>query len=750
MKTEKSALMMLAIILIPFVCLAAFVFGVDSYHMDFYSRYGLTAGQEEEIAYALGFDLAPSDKMSVSYNPGFWPKTIDYLSVYIEGIPSEEEFLARCHEETALKWWSGIYEHQKSASCTVDSGDARLKSVEKMINNRWEPWVLQCVLWGGLAAEVALIAGYRKARKKKSPAGADNALPLKIVRIVLTILAIGAIFLGCLFSFYGLLIFRLVDDIRHLNAEEQIVVAQMLGYDIAPDEDLSDVWFSQGFWPGSIDRIWSEFSIASEEEFFARCHEKTAFELHTYKRNDGSHYYHAELEISRNSEFMTKELVRLLNQDWLPYLLLFILFWSILLGKTALIITLFVKHVKKRKASPMKHLVILYDGMSDTPVPALGGKTPMQCAQKPIFDALGRDAEVGMVRTVPPGQKPGSDVANLSVLGYDPAQCYTGRSPLEATSIGVPMGEEDLTLRCNLVTLSADEPFAAKTMIDYAGGEITTEEAREVIAAVQSAFGDDQFTYYAGVQYRHCLLWQGAKDKLPALGTLTPPHDIIGRTIGEYLPKGEAAAPLLEMMQRSHDILNAGGAKANCIWLWGEGTRPALPSFEVKTGLKGSIISAVDLLKGIGILAGMRVPEVPGATGWLDTNYEGKAHCAVEEFQSGQDFVYLHFEATDEAGHRGNAEEKILGIELIDQRVLPIVLDYLEPLDDYALLILPDHPTPLAVKTHTSDPVPYMLYRKGWKGSRRGVDCVCEETAEATGKFGTSGVELIEKFLKKD
>jgi len=396
----------------------------------------------------------------------------------------------------------------------------------------------------------------------------------------------------------------------------------------------------------------------------------------------------------------------------------------------------------------MKHLILLYDGMSDTPVQALGGKTPMQVAKKPIFDALGRDAEVGMARTVPPGQKPGSDVANLSVLGYDPARCYTGRSPLEAASIGVPMGEGDLTLRCNLVTLSQDEPFEAKTMLDYAGGEINTEEAREVIATVEKAFGSGEFTYYAGVQYRHCLLWHGARDKLPALGNLTPPHDILDRRVGEYLPKGDAAAPLLDMMKKSYDILNIPGAKANSIWLWGEGTRPALPSFEERTGLRGSIISAVDLLKGIGILAGMRVPEVPGATGWLDTNYEGKARQAVEEFKAGQDFVYLHFEATDEAGHRGNPDEKVRGIELIDELVLPIVLEYLEAQEDYALMILPDHPTPLAVKTHTGDPVPYMLYRKAWKGGGRGVDCVCEETAQGTGIFYESGEELMENFLR--
>ncbi len=411
------------------------------------------------------------------------------------------------------------------------------------------------------------------------------------------------------------------------------------------------------------------------------------------------------------------------------------------------------------KGVTMKHLVLLYDGMSDTPVPALGGKTPMQVANKPLFDAMGRDGEVGLVKTVADSVKPGSDVANLSVLGYDVTQCYTGRSPLEAASMGVAIGGGDLTLRCNLVTLSAAEPFEEKTMVDYAGGEVTTEEAAQLIAAVEQAFGDAAYTYYAGVQYRHCLLWRGAKAQLPLLGSLTPPHDILDRPVGDYLPKGDASAPLLAMMKSSYEILSAhpinqarvaqGKRPANSIWLWGEGTKPMLPAFEAKTGLKGSIISAVDLLKGIGILAGMRTPEVPNVTGWLDTNYEGKARRAVEEFKSGQDFVYLHFEATDEAGHRGEPENKVLGIELIDRRVLPIVLDYLNTRDDYALMILPDHPTPVATRTHSRDPVPYMIYRKSWQGSNKGVPCVYENTAAASGNYYPSGVALMDHFLEK-
>jgi 2,3-bisphosphoglycerate-independent phosphoglycerate mutase len=406
----------------------------------------------------------------------------------------------------------------------------------------------------------------------------------------------------------------------------------------------------------------------------------------------------------------------------------------------------------------MKYLILLYDGMADEPLDALGGKTPMQAAKKPLFDALGRDAEVGLVHTVAQGLKPGSDVANLSVLGYDPALYYTGRSPLEAVSMGVPMTADDLTLRCNLVTLSEDEAFASKTMVDYAGSEVDTGEAAALVAAVQARFGGGDFAYYAGVQYRHCLLWQGAKAQKSAVAPLAPPHDIIGRCIGEHLPRQEAAAPLLYMMQESYEVLKdhpvnqkrrAAKMKAvNAIWLWGEGTKPGLSPFTELTGKRGSVISAVDLLKGIGILADMRTPEVPGATGWLDTDYEGKARQAVAEFESGQDFVYLHFEATDEAGHRGNPAAKTRGIELIDERALPIVMDYLNAQGDYALMILPDHPTPCRLMTHTSAPVPYMLYRSCWNGSGRGVLSVDEVSASATGLVREHGHALMKHFLE--
>jgi len=405
----------------------------------------------------------------------------------------------------------------------------------------------------------------------------------------------------------------------------------------------------------------------------------------------------------------------------------------------------------------MKYITVLYDGMADLPVPALGGKTPMQAAKKPRFDAMGKDGEVGMVRTVSAGMSPGSDVANLSVLGYDPKRYYTGRSPLEAVNIGVPMGENDLTLRCNLVTLSEDEPFDKKKMLDYSGGEITTEEAAQLIQAVEERMGNMTFSFYAGVQYRHCLLWRGAAGLAQRLAPLTPPHDISGQAVKDNLPFRRAASPLLHMMQASYELLRKhpvnlaraaqGNAPANCIWLWGEGTSPSLPAFEEMTGKKGSVISAVDLLGGIGTLAGMRTPKVEGATGWIDTNYEGKARAAVEELQNGQDFVFVHFEASDEAGHRGDVAAKVRAIELIDERVWPILQEYLDTLDDYAVMILPDHPTPLSTKTHSNSPVPYMIYRKAWAGSGRGVGCVCEESAEAAGNMVDFGPDLMKRFL---
>lgn len=400
----------------------------------------------------------------------------------------------------------------------------------------------------------------------------------------------------------------------------------------------------------------------------------------------------------------------------------------------------------------MKYAIVLYDGMADYPVPALGGKTPMEVARKPVFDALGRRAEVGLVKTVPDGLKPASDIANLSVIGYDPSVYYTGRSPLEAVSIGVTMAEDDVALRCNLVTLSEEPEFAAKTMRDYSAGDISTAEAAALIHSVQERFGSADFDFYPGVSYRHCLIHHGGTTQL---GDMTPPHDISGRVIGEYLSQHPNAASLIAMMRDSVELLTehpvnkarvaAGRLPANAIWLWGEGRRPSLPNFESLYGLKGSIISAVDLLKGIGKCAGMNTPEVEGATGYIDTNFEGKAEAAVAEWKAGQDLVYIHIEAPDECGHRNEPENKVRSIELIDERLLPILMEYLNGCEDFKLLILPDHPTPIVTGTHASDPVPYLMYRKA--AERIGPDTVNENTAAATGNRISFGPDIMRRFI---
>ena len=332
----------------------------------------------------------------------------------------------------------------------------------------------------------------------------------------------------------------------------------------------------------------------------------------------------------------------------------------------------------------MKYVVILGDGMAGYPLPDRDHKTCMQLARTPFWDALAKKSVVGLMRTVPTGFAPGSDVANLSVLGYDPVRSYTGRSPLEAASIGIPLKDTDVTLRCNLVTLSEDEPFAAKTMLDYSAGEISTAEAKELIEALKAQFDRPPFRLYAGISYRHCLVEDGGRTGR----TLTPPHDITGKAIAPYLPAGEGSAPLLAMMERSCAILKdhpvnvkrraEGKNPANSAWFWGAGTRPALPSFEEKTGVKGAMISAVDLLKGIAAGSGMHNIIVEGANGGLHTNYAGKARAAVKALtEDGYDFVYVHIEAPDEMGHQGSAEDKIKAIEYIDDQVIGPVADAL-------------------------------------------------------------------------
>ncbi len=402
----------------------------------------------------------------------------------------------------------------------------------------------------------------------------------------------------------------------------------------------------------------------------------------------------------------------------------------------------------------MKYLVMLCDGMADRPFPSLDDKTPMQVAKKPCMDYLAKKGEVGLLKTVQEGMKPGSDVANLAVLGYDATKCYSGRSPLEAASIGIDLKETDVTFRCNLVTLSDEDEYSDKTMVDYCADDISTKEAKVLVEYIQQKLGNEIFSYYPGVSYRHCLVWaDGTVNGL----NLTPPHDITGRPIKEYIPQGDNTSKLYDMMVKSYELLkdhpinldriSRGKRPANSIWLWGEGTKPALDNFYEKYGKKGSVISAVDLLKGIAICAGMNSVDVDGATGYIDTNFEGKCSAAIEEFKNGQDLVYIHVEAPDECGHRGEAENKVKSLELIDEKILTPVVEFLREYDDFAVLVCPDHPTPLCIRTHSSDPVPYLLYNS--KDEKQGPAEFTEETSQASGNYIADGYKIMEILLSK-
>lgn len=403
----------------------------------------------------------------------------------------------------------------------------------------------------------------------------------------------------------------------------------------------------------------------------------------------------------------------------------------------------------------MKYLVMLCDGMADEPNEALGNSTPMEKANKPCMNSLAAKAEVGIVKTVAEGLKPGSDVANLSVLGYEPAVYYSGRSPLEAASIGIDLKDTDVTLRCNLVTLSDDEDYENKTILDYCADDISSEEAKILIEYIQEKLGNDVFRFYPGVSYRHCLVWSNGN---PHPGVLTPPHDITGKVITDYIPKGEAVDELYDLMKKSYDLLKdhpvnkariaRGKRPANSIWLWGEGTKPLLDNFSEKFGIKGSMISAVDLLKGIAICAGMNSVDVDGATGYLDTNFDGKCKAAIEEFKNGADLVYIHVEAPDECGHRGEIENKVKAIEMIDEHILGPVVEFLKGYDDFAVLVCPDHPTPLSIRTHTSTPVPYLIYDSK-NEINSGVKVFCEKEARETGNYIEKGFTMMNYFLTK-
>ena len=399
----------------------------------------------------------------------------------------------------------------------------------------------------------------------------------------------------------------------------------------------------------------------------------------------------------------------------------------------------------------MKYIVVLGDGMADEPLAALGGKTPLEYAKTPAMDALASGGEMGMVQNVPQGMHPGSEVANLSVMGYDPKTCFTGRSPLEALSVGVKMEPDDIIFRCNVVTLTEEKPYAEKRILDHSSGEISTEEADALMEAIRQNFNDDTFQFYTGTSYRHIMVWKHGH-----LAKLEPPHDHLTQAIGPFLPED----PVLRgFMERSYDILNnhpvnlkraaEGKRKANSLWYWGAGTKPSLPGFTEKTGLKGAMISAVDLLKGIAVGAGMQVYQVPGATGSLDTNWEGKAQAAIDALlKDGCDFAYIHLEAPDEMGHQGLVKEKVQSIEYLDSRVIAPICHAMEQAgEDYRILVLPDHPTPIRIRTHSSDPVPYVLYDSTRQEKKRAH--YTEAEAQATGIFYPQGYVLLDKLLKK-
>lgn len=400
----------------------------------------------------------------------------------------------------------------------------------------------------------------------------------------------------------------------------------------------------------------------------------------------------------------------------------------------------------------MKYALILGDGMADRPLAELGDKTPLEVSNKPYMDLLAKTAKEGMVKTIPEGFKPASDTANLSVLGYAPEKYYTGRSPLEAVSLGIKMADDDIAIRCNLVTLSNEKNYQDKTMVDYSAGEISTKEADELIKYVEANLGTEDFHFYPGISYRHCLIV-----KHTTTGTdFTPPHDISGKVISEYLPKDKDAEFYRALQEKSYELLKdhpvnlkrikEGKNPANSIWLWGEGTKPLLDNFEQKFGKKGAMVCAVDLLKGIAISAGLKLYEVEGATGGVVTNFLGKGETALKALLDGNDFVYVHIEAPDESGHQGNVKAKINAIEQIDQNIVGTLFNGLtKAKEDFAIMVLPDHPTPIATKTHAKEPVPFMIYSS--TKDLGANESYSEKDAEKTGYFIPVGSDLIKEFL---
>ncbi len=398
----------------------------------------------------------------------------------------------------------------------------------------------------------------------------------------------------------------------------------------------------------------------------------------------------------------------------------------------------------------MKYVVVLLDGAADTPVDELGGKTPLEYAKKPNIDRLASLGEMGMTVTVPGNLPPGSDVANLSVFGYDPMKYYTGRSPLEAASMGVLLEPTDTTFRANIVTLSDENKYEDKIMVDYSSDEISTEEAHQLIDAVNAKLKTDDYEFFGGISYRHLMVWHNCENNFK----LTPPHDISGRVIADYLPENNT---ILKLMKESYEILKnhpvnlarieKGLHPANSLWIWGNGTKPNLDTYKSEFGISGAVISAVDLIKGIGYCAGLDVVDVPGATGTVHTNFDGKANAAIKALKDGADFVYIHLEGADEAGHRHEIDNKVKSIELIDEKIVAPVENYLrESGEDFNMLIMPDHPTPLSIRTHTSDPIPYILYRSGKEIKNDRI--YSEAEAKKTGIFKPEAFRLINELLE--
>ncbi|APG29007.1 cofactor-independent phosphoglycerate mutase [Syntrophotalea acetylenivorans] len=400
----------------------------------------------------------------------------------------------------------------------------------------------------------------------------------------------------------------------------------------------------------------------------------------------------------------------------------------------------------------MKYVVLLGDGMADEPLAELNGQTPLQAADTPNMDRLARQGALGMVQTIPAGYPPGSDVANLSAFGYDPAVCYTGRSPLEAASMGVELGPDDIAFRLNLVTLGDRD--GEVYMDDFSAGHIGSEQAGQLVEALQQEFGGENFSFHPGVSYRHLMVWHGGRDQL----SFTPPHDITGQPVAEFLPKGEGAETLQDLANRAKALLEthevnreriaSGNKPANAIWLWGHGRAPQMETLRQKFGISGAVISAVDLIKGIGVYAGLDVIEVPGATGYLDTDYLAKGRYALESLKT-RDYVYVHVEAPDEASHSGDLPEKIRAIESFDELVVGTVLEGLPALGEFRLMVLPDHPTPISKMTHTGDAVPFILFDSRAKDNPNAFagSAYHEKAAVDTGFFIEHGYELMNRLI---